>query len=170
MGYGWISGPAIRPLALRIVAEAARSVKIPVIGVGGVMSGRDAIEFFMAGASAVQICTGAILEGPGIYGRVAREIERWLKQHGYDSVEDIRGVALRYLPKEPVYDVGYAVVDESKCKACGFCEKVCRYDAVHVKDVGGYEVAVVDSDKCYGCGMCVSICPERAINFSRRWI
>jgi len=170
MGYGWISGPAIRPLALRIVAEAARSVKIPVIGVGGVMSGRDAIEFFMAGASAVQICTGAILEGPGIYGRVAREIERWLKEHGYDSVEDIRGVALRYLPKEPVYDVGYAVVDESKCKACGFCEKVCRYDAIHVKDVGGYEVAVVDSDKCYGCGMCVSICPERAISFSRRWI
>ena len=63
-GYGWLSGPALKPLALRCVHDVARAVDIPVIGCGGVSRGTDAIEMIMAGASAVQVCTAAILRGP----------------------------------------------------------------------------------------------------------
>lgn len=86
-GYGWLSGAAIKPLALRCVADVALVVKVPVIAVGGAMSGEDAIEFFMAGASAVQVCTAAILDGPTVYGRISREISDWLDGHGHESVE-----------------------------------------------------------------------------------
>ena len=162
-GYGWLSGPAIKPLGVRVVAEVAKNTNLPVIGVGGVTSGVDAIEYFMAGASAVQICTGAIIEGPSIYGRVAREIEQWLREHGYDSVEDIRGVALKYLREEPNYEVKNPVVDPEKCTACGICERACRYNAIRVMEVDGRKTAVVDQYACYGCGVCVSICPVRAV-------
>ena len=69
-GFGWLSGAAIKPLALRCVYEAARVVKIPIFGVGGVSNGRDAAEMLMAGASAVQVCTEAILRGPTVYAKL----------------------------------------------------------------------------------------------------
>jgi dihydroorotate dehydrogenase subfamily 1 len=167
-GFGWLSGPAIKPLGIRVVAEVAKAVNIPVIGVGGVMNGLDAIEYFMAGASAVQICTGAILEGQTIYGRVAREIGEWLKSHGYDSVEDIRGIALKHLPEEPLrFHSVPPTVDEKLCKLCGLCEKSCIYEAIKLpKEASGAKrPPVVDEERCYGCGTCVSICPTRALSF-----
>ncbi|MDH5362128.1 MAG: dihydroorotate dehydrogenase, partial [Aigarchaeota archaeon] len=134
-GYGWLSGPAIKPLAIRCVAEIARTVTIPVIGCGGVTDGVDAIEHFMVGASAVQVCTGAILEGPSIYGRIVKEIMEFMRQHGYASVEDMRGKALDHLPKMPLRLKGVPPkVHAELCKSCGLCEKSCVYDAIEVKD------------------------------------
>ncbi len=165
-GYGWLSGPAIKPLAIRCVAEVARAVRIPVVGCGGVTDGVDAIEHFMVGASAVQVCTGAILEGPGIYGRIVKEIMDFMRDHGYSSVEDMRGIALDRLPKTPLRVKGVPPeVHTELCKSCGLCEKSCVYDAIEVKDEaepGGTRVTV-DEDKCYGCGLCASVCPTRAL-------
>ncbi len=167
-GFGWLSGPAIKPLGVRVVAEVAKAVKIPVIGVGGVMSGLDAIEYFMAGASAVQICTGAILEGQTIYGRVAREIWEWLKSHGYDSIEDIRGVSLKHLPEKPLRLKSVPpTLNEELCKLCSLCEKSCIYEAIKLPKEAGEvkKPPVIDEKRCYGCGACVSICPTRALSF-----
>ena len=90
-GYGWLSGSPIRPLAIRNIYDASRVVKIPIIGVGGVTSGRDAAEMLMAGASAVQVCTEAILRGPGVYGKIAKELNEFLDSHGYKDVNEIIG-------------------------------------------------------------------------------
>ena len=97
-GYGWLSGPALKPLAIRCVRDIARAVPVPVIGVGGVSHGIDAVEMLMAGASAVQVCTAAILHGPGVFGRIARELDAWLDEHGYASADEIRGLALGAMP------------------------------------------------------------------------
>jgi len=94
-GYGWLSGPALKPLALRCVADIVRTVDLPVIGVGGISTGLDAIEFIMVGAQAVQVCTAAIMQGPSIYGRIARQVDRWLDEHGYGSLAEIRGAAIK---------------------------------------------------------------------------
>src|ERR1039458_6787304 len=94
-GFGWLSGAAIKPLALRCVYDAARVVKIPIFGVGGVVNGRDVAEMFMAGASAVQVCTEAILRGPTVYGKIARELDAFLDKHGYKSVDEIKGLTIR---------------------------------------------------------------------------
>ncbi len=93
-GYGWLSGPALKPLSLRCVYDIAQAVDLPIIGVGGISSGADAIEFIMAGATLVGVCTAAIMRGNNIYGKIASEIDVWLEAHGYDSVEPIRGAAL----------------------------------------------------------------------------
>lgn len=163
--FGWLSGSAIKPLGLRCVAQISKAVKIPVMGVGGVMNGLDAIEYIMAGASAVQICTGAIIEGPRIYGKAVKGIEKFLTEHGYESVEDIRGIALKHI-KDKVLGMKAVSpkVDENKCMGCGVCERSCVYEAVKVSE----GKANVDEKKCYGCGLCVSICPFRAIKFKGR--
>lgn len=161
-GYGWLSGPAIKPLAIRCVADIARRVNIPVIGVGGVSTGRDAVEFIMAGASAVELCTAAIIRGPEIYGRIADEMSRFMRIKRYDSIEDFRGIALKHLPEEPLRTkVKVPELIESKCTGCNLCEKYCVYDAIRME--GG--LARIDKSKCEGCGLCVSICPTRAFRF-----
>lgn len=160
-GFGGLSGPAIKPLAVRCVADIARTVKIPVIGAGGISSGGDAIEFIMAGASAVQICTAAMIRGHKIYGVVADEMAKFMRVKGYNSISDLRGVALRHLPKEPLRASKPVEVIASRCNTCGLCERYCPYSAVRV--VG--KVAVVDPARCYTCGLCVSVCPTRAIRF-----
>ena len=85
---GGLSGPAIRPVALRMVYETARAVKIPVVGLGGIMNADDAVAFLLAGASAIQIGTASFID-PSIPVRVIKGIEQYLKKHGLGSVKDL---------------------------------------------------------------------------------
>ncbi len=87
-GFAGLSGPAIKPLALRMVAEAVRAVKIPVIGIGGISNGNDAAEFLITGASAVQVGTATFID-PRAPLLVARELGRFLKRSGAASVRDL---------------------------------------------------------------------------------
>lgn len=87
---GGLSGPAVKPVALRCVWQVAKAVKIPVIGLGGIMSANDAIEFLLAGASAIEIGTANFID-PAITVRVAEGIDQWLDNHGCSSVKDIIG-------------------------------------------------------------------------------
>jgi dihydroorotate dehydrogenase (NAD+) catalytic subunit len=90
---GGLSGPAIRPIAVRMVWEVARAVKLPLIGIGGIMTGDDAIEFLLAGASAVQVGTASFLD-PWASMKVLAGIETYLTRHGFDSVAALTGAAL----------------------------------------------------------------------------
>ena len=89
-GTGGLSGPAIKPVALRMVWEAFRSVKIPVIGLGGIASGRDAAEFLIAGASAVQVGT-ANFWNPNAPAEIARELDGFLEKRGVAAARDLTG-------------------------------------------------------------------------------
>jgi dihydroorotate dehydrogenase (NAD+) catalytic subunit len=90
---GGLSGPAIRPLAVRCVYEIYRAVNLPIIGTGGVSSGRDAVEMIMAGATAVGVGSAVHDEGPGAFRRIGREMEGLLADLGCESVEGMRGAA-----------------------------------------------------------------------------
>jgi len=89
-GFGGLSGPAIKPMALRMVYEASQAVKIPVIGLGGIASGTDAAEFLIAGASAIEVGTANFWD-PGAPVRVARELERFLEEEKISSVGELVG-------------------------------------------------------------------------------
>lgn len=88
---GGLSGPAIRPVAVRCVYQVAHAVKIPVIGLGGIMNAEDAIEFFMAGASAIELGTANFID-PAISVKVAEGIDSWLDRHGCKSLNEIVGI------------------------------------------------------------------------------
>lgn len=87
---GGMSGPAVKPVAVRCVWQVAKAVTIPVIGLGGIMDAHDAIEFFLAGASAIEIGTANFID-PAVTVKVANGINEWLDQHGCNSVADIIG-------------------------------------------------------------------------------
>lgn len=91
---GGLSGPAVKPVALRMVWQAANAVKIPVIGVGGIMDADDALEFILAGATAVQIGTATFID-PGTAIKVVKGIDSYLDKKGFTSVSDITGVINR---------------------------------------------------------------------------
>jgi len=91
IGTGGLSGPAVKPVALRMVWQVARAVKIPVIGLGGIMTAKDALEFIMCGASAVEIGTANFID-PAVTIKVRDGISDWLDAHGISSVADIVGV------------------------------------------------------------------------------
>ena len=87
---GGLSGPAVKPVALRCVWQVAKAVKVPVIGLGGIMNERDAIEFLLAGASAIEIGTANFVD-PAVSVKVANGINEWLDKHGCASVQEIIG-------------------------------------------------------------------------------
>ena len=89
-GIGGLSGPALKPVALRMVWQCASAVEIPVVGIGGIATGRDALEFLVAGAEAVQVGTATLGE-PGAGPRIVAEMERYLDDHGVASARELIG-------------------------------------------------------------------------------
>jgi dihydroorotate dehydrogenase (NAD+) catalytic subunit len=90
---GGLSGPAIKPIAVRCVYEIYEGVKVPIIGCGGITDWRDAVEFLLAGATAVQIGTAIALKGPNVFKKVTRGIDAYLKRKGFKSVNEIVGLS-----------------------------------------------------------------------------
>ncbi len=91
IGTGGLSGPCVKPVAVRMVWQVAKVVQIPVVGLGGIMTAEDAIEFFMAGATAIEIGTANFID-PAVTIKVRDGINRWLDQHGCQNVKEIVGV------------------------------------------------------------------------------
>jgi dihydroorotate dehydrogenase (NAD+) catalytic subunit len=99
-GSGGLSGPAIRPLAVHLTHKVARAVPLPLIGIGGIRTGSDALEFILAGASAVEVGTSTFTE-PAASARVSDEIEAWCRRHGVAAVTDVVGALHRRAESGP---------------------------------------------------------------------
>lgn len=91
---GGLSGPAIKPIAVKCIYDVYKAVKIPILGMGGVMTGEDAIELMMAGASLVGIGTGVYYRGPEVFQKVADEMEEWCRKEGIKNISEIIGAAV----------------------------------------------------------------------------
>lgn len=165
-GYGWLSGPAVRQVALRCVWDIARQVDIDVIGCGGVARGDDVVEFMMAGAQAVQVCSAAIAGGPQVFGKISAELNAWLEAHGRASAAGLVGFAQRQLARR-AFRTNHLppVLDVDLCIGCEICPTSCVYDAlvmVGERKTPGYKVQVIP-ERCWGCGICATRCPTRAL-------
>jgi len=160
-GFGWLSGEAIFPLALRAVYQAANNVNIPVIGVGGIDSGIKVAKMFMAGASAVQVCTEAIVNGPHVYEKINNELNNFLDKNNYQSLKDIQNLTAKVMQKEANYDTIVPTVIKENCTTCGLCVTSCVYQAISFNESNDY--IVIDSQKCEGCGLCITRCNFNAL-------
>jgi len=161
------TGPGIKPLSLRWTAEVASKGKVAVLGNRGLFDWRDAIEFLMAGASAVQYCTPIMIRGLGYVKTLLDGIESFMKRKGFKSISEFQGVAMRqmYSNMDLVEKVKplFAEVDYSKCIGCARCLDVCWYDAIKVA-----KKAVIRKDHCAGCSLCSQVCPTHAIGMKER--
>ena len=90
---GGISGPALKPIAVRCVYEIYETVKIPIIGTGGITDGKDAIEMIMAGATALGVGSAVYYRGPGVFGTICNEMKAWMKKNKVKNLDAIRGIA-----------------------------------------------------------------------------
>lgn len=88
---GGLSGPAVRPVAVRMVWQVAKAVDIPVVGLGGIMTGRDALEFIMAGATAVEVGTANFIN-PSVTVRIINEIRDYCERHNISDINELRGI------------------------------------------------------------------------------
>ncbi|MHA1917341.1 MAG: 4Fe-4S binding protein [Candidatus Ranarchaeia archaeon] len=165
-GIGHFCGPPILPLAIYSTYLLVRSVKIPVLGGGGIRTGRDLAEFMMVAAKAGSICTEILMNGglPRVKG-ILNEFETVQKHHGLKSANEVVDLTVDFLkqrkPQELVTDPIPPEIDPEKCVACGLCENSCSWDAITTEDV-----AIIDKEKCVGCALCISVCHYHAISLN----
>jgi len=162
---GW-GGPYLHGYGLKIVSQAANRLRIPIIAGLGTWEWQDIIRYTMVGASLVQSAVGIMLQGYNISKKWVDSIDAWLDGKGYQSLNDIRGLALPNILR--TRDVArapagvHAVVNFSKCDRCGVCARSCFYDAITLTRSG----AMINTKKCDGCGMCAEVCPRDAVSMT----
>jgi dihydroorotate dehydrogenase subfamily 1 len=160
-GRGWLSGAAILPVALHYVEAISSMTDKPVIGVGGVRRVEDVVKHLMAGASAVQVCSLAVLKGQEVYGKLAAELSEWLDGHGFDDVGQIIGLYRRQRPDPAqVRETGFPQIDYDLCNLCLLCERSCIHRAIRFEDRKFH----LDETRCVRCGLCCSLCPKGALS------
>lgn len=158
--YSGLTGPAIKPLTLRTVAEIARHVDIPISGNGGVSNWHDSVELLAVGARNIQICTAVMHYGFRIIDDLCSGLSNYLRRKDFNRVSDVFGKALPHiadhddLPRRTIK----SRIDETLCIGCGVCHVACR-DGGHMAISMEGRNPVVDDEKCVGCGLCPLVCP-----------
>ena len=164
--YGGYSGTPIRPLGLAAVATISQTVDIPICGIGGIDNYKNAVEYIMLGASAVQIGTTVMINGFERITEIVRDFETWEREKKIKSINEIKGKALLNLKSfdemkvEPV--VSYS--NKEICvEGCNACIKGCMYQAIFP----GNGDVIIDKSLCTGCGVCLFVCPIKKL--SLKW-
>jgi dihydropyrimidine dehydrogenase (NAD+) subunit PreA len=160
-----ISGPIIRPIALGVVAQVSQRVDVPVFGIGGITTWQDAVEFFLLGASLVQLCTAVMWHGLVLGSRLESGLRGYMRKKEYESLDSWRGLALRRLtnrvPKE--YPAATLHISAGKCTLCGMCITACRDGAYGALSRMAESISV-DPESCQLCGLCIAVCKPQAIS------
>jgi dihydropyrimidine dehydrogenase (NAD+) subunit PreA len=166
--HGGYCGPAVKPIALRMVAEIARDAQMrgtPISGIGGISGWRDAAEFIALGAGNVQVCTAAMHHGFRIVDDMISGLSNWMDSKGYARIADFAGKAVPNFVHWEDLNLNYksiAVINQDLCIKCGLCFAACEdtshqsIAALRVAALRRYEVI---EEECVGCNLCQHVCP-----------
>ncbi|MEO0547620.1 MAG: NAD-dependent dihydropyrimidine dehydrogenase subunit PreA [Pseudomonadota bacterium] len=165
--HGGYCGPAVKPIALNMVAEIARDAEtagMPISGIGGVTTWRDAAEFLTLGAGNVQVCTAAMTYGFKIVEEMIAGLESWMDEKGHATLDDVVGRATPNVTDWQYLNLNYvtkAKINQDSCIKCGRCHIACE-DTSHqaiTSMLNGERHFEVINEECVGCNLCVNVCP-----------
>ncbi len=165
--HGGYCGPAVKPIAMSMVSEIARDKDmrgLPLSGIGGITTWRDAAEFMALGAGNVQVCTAAMTYGFKIVGEMITGLSNWMDEKGHATLDDIVARAVPNVTDWQFLNLNYvakAKINQDLCIKCGRCFIACE-DTSHqaisntINGARGFEVI---DEECVGCNLCVNVCP-----------
>ena len=163
--HGGYCGPAVKPIALNMVAEIARDAEtrgLPISGIGGVNTWRDAAEYISLGCGTVQVCTAAMTYGFKIVEEMISGLSDWMDEKGHTSIADFQGQAVPNVTDWQFLNLNYvakAKIDQEACIKCGRCYAACEdtsHQAIAMSDDRTF--SVIDAE-CVACNLCVEVCP-----------
>lgn len=165
--HGGYCGPAVKPIALNMVAEIARDAQtagLPISGIGGVTTWRDAAEFLALGAGNVQVCTAAMTYGFKIVEEMKTGLSQYLDQQGM-GLSDLIGRAVPNVTDWQYLNLNYvtkARIDQDACIKCGRCYAACEDTSHQAISMSEDRVFEVIDEECVACNLCVNVCPVEA--------
>ncbi|MFT4535213.1 MAG: dihydropyrimidine dehydrogenase (NAD+) subunit PreA [Saprospiraceae bacterium] len=175
---GGYCGPAVKPIALEMVKELTQHPEIkniPVSGIGGIETWRDAVEFILLGAESVQVCTAVMHYGFGIVREMKAGLEQFMIDKGYETIYDFKGKALPNVTEWKHLNLKHKVVasiDNDKCIGCELCYIACddgAHQAIRIPETNGNRIPEIIDENCVGCNLCSLVCPvEECITMEQR--
>jgi dihydropyrimidine dehydrogenase (NAD+) subunit PreA len=163
--HGGYCGPAVKPIALNMVAEIARDPQthgLPISAIGGVTTWRDAAEFMALGAGNVQVCTAAMTYGFRVVEEMISGLSQWMDEKGHTSTADFIGMAVPNVTDWQYLNLNYvakAKIDEDACIKCGRCYAACEDTSHQAIAMSEDRVFSVKDEECVACNLCVNVCP-----------
>ncbi|NLI26094.1 MAG: NAD-dependent dihydropyrimidine dehydrogenase subunit PreA [Acetobacter sp.] len=166
--HGGYCGPAVKPIALRMIGDIARHpdlAGLPISGMGGIGSWRDAAEFLAMGASSLQVCTAAMHYGFRIVDDMIDGLSGWMDQKNYADIPSLSGQAIPRFVNWGELNLKFktiADIDQDACIGCGLCHIACEdtsHQAISKSYINGKNVYEVIDEECVGCNLCAHVCP-----------
>ena len=164
--YGGCSGTMVKPIGLRCVAQIRQASTLPILGMGGISSWEDAVQYMAVGADAVQVCTEVMLNGYQVIGPMLKGLQTYLEEKGIKEIKALKNKAISLLSSHEQLQktpLTYPQINPKLCVRCGKCITICcesEHQALRLEN----GAICVDKARCVGCGLCRFVCPAGAIS------
>ncbi|MDB5250895.1 MAG: preA [Flaviaesturariibacter sp.] len=166
--FGGYCGPAVKPIALKFLATISQDPttrQVPISGIGGISTWKDAVEFMLLGATTLQVCTAAMKHGFRIVEDMCEGLNNWMDEKGFATINDFIGLSVPTLTHWEDLDINYhhvAHINQDKCIHCGLCYIGCEdtsHQAINLSYGKPYNTYSIKEEECVGCNLCQLICP-----------
>lgn len=166
--FGGYCGPAVKPIALKFLTTISQdpiTSQVPVSGIGGISTWRDAVEFMLLGATSLQVCTAAMRYGFRIIEDLCEGLNNWMDEKEFATIYDFIGKSVPTLTHWEELDINYHIVaniNQDKCIHCGLCYISCEdgsHQAISLSYGKPYNTYAIKEDECVGCNLCKLVCP-----------
>ena len=163
--HGGYCGPAVKPIAMSMVSEIARApatAGLPISGIGGVTTWRDAAEYITLGCGNVQVCTAAMTYGFKVVQEMISGLSEWMDEKGHTSIQDFMGAAVPNTTDWQYLNLNYvakASINQDDCISCGRCYAACEDTSHQAIAMSDDRTFTVIDEECVACNLCVEVCP-----------